>query len=82
MNFEKNQANLVYEAINVFGINNISFCVKTDISIESIKQKVVDIANELYEKGARSFKVNVNRANKKFEINSMEFAKNLGAHIN
>lgn len=82
LNFEKNQASLVYEAIkNIFGINNISFCVKTDSSIESIKQKIVDIANELYEKGARSFKVNVNRANKNFEINSMEIAKNLGAHI-
>lgn len=39
------------------------------------------MATDLYQDGARTFKVEVNRANKKFEKNSMDFAKELGAHI-
>lgn len=65
----------------VFGINNMVPAVRTSADIDSIKDKILELANELYEDGARNFKVEVNRADKKFPINSMDFARELGAHI-
>ncbi|WP_231724053.1 tRNA uracil 4-sulfurtransferase ThiI [Oceanivirga salmonicida] len=80
--FEKGRAEEVLNAIkNVFGINNITFCIKIDTDIEIIKQNIEIIASKIYENGARTFKVTTNRANKTFLENSMEISKNLGAHI-
>ena len=39
------------------------------------------IAKDAYENGARDFKVSVNRNDKTFEKKSMDYAKELGAHI-
>ncbi len=80
--FEEGKAEEVLLAIkNVFGINNISYCIKLKTSEETIKTRIVEIASSVYELGARNFKVTTNRANKNFLENSMEISKNLGAHI-
>lgn len=82
LSFEKGKATDVINSIkNVFGINNISYCVKTESEILAIKKEILKQAKFLYEKGARNFKVSVNRADKNFLLNSMELAKELGAEI-
>ena len=73
--------NILKSLKNVFGINNITLCVKAESSIEDIKKKLEILAKDVYSKGARNFKVEVNRANKKFDGNSLELAKEFGAHI-
>lgn len=78
---DNNAKEILEEIKKVFGINNINLSVKCDTNEKDIKNKILEIANDVYEKGARTFKVEVNRGNKKFEKNSMEFAKDLGAHI-
>ena len=78
---DNNTKEILEEIKKVFGINNINLSVKCDTNEKDIKNKILEIANDIYEKGARTFKVEVNRGNKKFEKNSMEFAKDLGAHI-
>ncbi|CAM3134357.1 tRNA uracil 4-sulfurtransferase ThiI [Streptobacillus felis] len=78
---ESNNENLIGELKKIFGINNMNFSVMVESEERCIKQKIEDISNELYQEGARTFKIEVNRANKKFEKNSMDFAKELGAHV-
>lgn len=78
---DNNAKEILEEIKKVFGINNINLSVKCETNEKDIKNKILEVANDVYEKGARTFKVEVNRGNKKFEKNSMEFAKNLGAHI-
>ena len=62
----------------IFGIHSIVICHKVDNDPESIKEKVLEILkNEKFE----TFKVETNRANKNFEIPSMEFNKVIGSHV-
>lgn len=65
----------------VFGIVGLNQAAKIEREDEQIKEKLLQFAEYAYEKGARNFKVVVNRSNKGFEKNSMEYAKELGAHI-
>ncbi|VWL85287.1 tRNA uracil 4-sulfurtransferase ThiI [Oceanivirga miroungae] len=82
INFEKGRAKKVLEAIkNVFGINNISFCVKVETDDKIIEDRVLEIANMLYEKGSRTFKIETNRSDKRFIYNSMEYSKKIGASV-
>lgn len=78
---EENIESLILELKKIFGINNINFSIMVGTDEKLIKDKLKEIATDLYQDGARTFKVEVNRANKKFEKNSMDFAKELGAHI-
>lgn len=80
--FPKGNAKEVLEAIkNVFGINSLFLTEKVEKDIDKIKEKVLEVANEVYNNGAKNFKVEVNRADKTFPINSIDFAKELGGHI-
>lgn len=80
--FEKGNANIVLETIkNVFGINSLFLSKRMDTNLENIKENIAKIAEELYLDGARTFKVEVNRADKSFPINSLDLAKQLGGHI-
>lgn len=80
--FPKGNAKEVLEAIkNVFGINSLFLTEKVEKDIDKIKKKVLEVANEVYDNGAKNFKVEVNRADKTFPINSIDFAKELGGHI-
>ncbi len=78
---DTNIEGLISDLKKVFGINNMNFSVRVNTNEKEIKEKILEIANDLYLKGCRTFKVEVNRGNKKFEKNSMDFAKELGAHI-
>ena len=65
----------------VFGIVGISQSSRVSQKDEEIKAKVLEFANYAYEKGARTFKISVNRSNKEFPINSMDYAKEVGAFV-
>ncbi len=65
----------------VFGIVALNPSIKVECEDEKIKEKILEVAKDAYEKGARTFKISVNRSNKAFEKKSMDYAKELGAHI-
>lgn len=65
----------------VFGIVALNPSAKVESDDEKIKEKILDIANDAYKKGARNFKVAVNRSNKSFEKRSMDYARELGGHV-
>lgn len=63
---------------NVFGIHSIVKCYKVNTNIEDIKSNVITILNNVE---FNTFKVETNRADKKFEIPSMEVSRIIGGHI-
>lgn len=65
----------------IFGIVAVNPAVQVKNEEEEIKEMILKIAKEAYENGARNFKVDVKRNNKKFEKKSMDFARELGGHI-
>ena len=61
----------------VFGIHGIVVAHKVNTNIDDIKEKCLEIINENF----KTFKVNTKRADKSFEIHSMEFNNIIGGHI-
>ena len=61
----------------VFGIHSIVVAHKVNTNIEEIKDKSLEIINKDY----KTFKVNTKRADKNFEIHSMEFNNIIGGFI-
>lgn len=61
----------------VFGIHSIVVAEKVNTNIEEIKTKSLEILKGNY----KTFKVNTKRADKKFEIHSMEFNNIIGGFI-
>ena len=79
---ENKNIELITEKVKkVFGIVGLNPSIKVDIEDEEIKSKLLEVAKEAFEKGARNFKVSVNRNNKSFEKKSMDYARELGGHI-
>ncbi|MDI6601821.1 MAG: tRNA uracil 4-sulfurtransferase ThiI [Thermoanaerobacteraceae bacterium] len=62
----------------IFGISRIARVFKTDLNLESIKNKTKEILNSLEFK---SFKVEAKRPNKKFPYTSPEINKIIGEYI-
>ena len=65
----------------IFGVVGLNPSARVNREDEEIKAKVLEFANYAYEQGARTFKIGVNRSNKGFEKKSMDYAKELGAHV-
>ena len=63
---------------NVFGIHSIVICHKVNTNIDDIKSKVLELLNL---ENFKTFKVNTKRADKSFEIHSMEFNNIIGGHV-
>ena len=63
---------------NVFGIHSIVKCYKVNTDVEEIKSSLIEILND---SSFKTFKVETNRADKKFEIHSMDFSRMMGGHI-
>lgn len=78
---QENIDEIIKKIKKIFGIVLISpsVCVENDET--EIKKTVLEIAERAYDNGARNFKVEVKRSNKKFQKKSMDFAKELGGHI-
>ena len=65
----------------IFGVVGLHPSARVNREDEEIKAKVLEFANYAYEQGARTFKIGVNRSNKGFEKKSMDYARELGAHV-
>ncbi len=79
MYIECNNVNSVIEKLkNVFGIHGIVICHKVNTNIEDIKQKVLEL---LIKENFESFKINTRRADKSFEVHSMELNNIIGGYI-
>lgn len=66
----------------IFGIVNISPCYRIEKDIDEIMKSSLETLEEARKlKGIKTFKVDVNRADKRFEPNSVELAREVGAYI-
>ena len=77
----ENIEEIITRVKKIFGITALNPSVQVPNDEEEIKKVVLQTAVEAYENGARDFKVEVKRNNKKFEKNSMDFARELGGYI-
>ena len=62
----------------IFGIHSIVVAYKVDTNIDSIKNKVLEIVNNM---NFKTFKVETKRSDKRFPISSMEFNNVIGGLI-
>ena len=79
MYIECDDVDLVVSKIrNVFGIHGIVICHKVNNNIDDIKEKVKELlSNETF----KTFKVYTKRADKSFEIHSMDFNNMIGGFV-
>ena len=79
MYIECSDIDLVLSKIrNVFGIHGIVVCHRVNTNIDDIKEKVYEL---LSKETFKTFKVNTKRADKSFEIHSMDFNNLMGGFI-
>lgn len=79
MYIECNNANSVVKKLEkVFGIHGIVICHKVNTNIDDIKAKVLEL---LKKENFKTFKINTKRADKSFEIHSMDFNNMIGGHV-
>ena len=79
MYIECDNANVIVKQIQkVFGIHSIVICHKVNTNVEDIKAKVLEL---LSKENFNTFKINTKRADKSFEIHSMDFNNIIGGHI-
>lgn len=79
MYIECNNVNTIANKLkNVFGIHGIVICHRVNTNIEDIKDKVLEL---LKKESFNTFKINTKRADKNFEIHSMDFNNIIGGHI-
>lgn len=76
------QTDEVYESVKriskVFGISEVCVVQKIETNLNAINDAALEKANKAK---SNTFKVVTNRANKHFELNSMEVSRTVGAHI-
>lgn len=70
--------NILKSLTKTFGIHGIVVAHKVNTNIEDIKAKVLELSKE---KEYKTFKINTKRADKSFEIHSMEFNNLMGGHV-
>jgi thiamine biosynthesis protein ThiI len=69
---------VAFKLSRIFGIHGIVICHKVDTNVEVIKDKVLEI---LKKESFKTFKVDTKRADKTFEIPSMEFDRMIGGLV-
>ncbi len=69
---------VVEKLSKIFGIHGIVICHKVDNNIDNIKEKVLEV---LKNENFKTFKVETKRADKRFEISSMEFDNIIGGLV-
>lgn len=79
MYIECSNPNVIVEKLkNVFGIHGIVICHKVNTNTDDIKDKVIEL---LKSKNFKTFKIKTKRADKNFEIHSMDFNNIIGGHV-
>lgn len=75
--FDESQLEQIVDAVkNVFGVHSLSVAEEVDSNVEQIKAAALELAPT-----SGSFKVNTNRADKKFPIHSMNLSADIGGDI-
>ena len=75
--FDESQLEQIVDAVkNVFGVHSLSVAEEVDSNVEQIKAAALALAPT-----SGSFKVNTNRADKKFPIHSMNLSADIGGDI-
>ena len=75
--FDESQLEQIVDAVkNVFGVHSLSVAEEVDSNVEQIKAAALALAPT-----SGSFKVNTNRADKKFPIHSMNLSADIGSDI-
>ena len=75
--FDESQLEQIVDAVkNVFGVHSLSVAEEVDSNVEQIKAAALALAPT-----RGSFKVNTNRADKKFPIHSMNLSADIGGDI-
>ena len=69
---------IVQKLKNVFGIHGIVICHRVNTNVDDIKNKVLEL---LKKENFNTFKINTKRADKSFEIHSMDFNNIIGGHV-
>lgn len=69
---------IVEKVKNVFGIMELCVVTEIEASLDNIEKQAL---LEIKESSAKTFKIETNRANKKFTLNSMEVNRKVGAYI-
>jgi thiamine biosynthesis protein ThiI len=73
---------IIKDIKNIFGIAMISPCVKISTELEEIKKAVIEVVKEeINKKEIRTFKIAASRADKKYNMNSIEINKLLGGVV-
>ena len=76
---DENDLDVVIEKLKkIFGIYSIVICEKVDNNIDDIGAKVVSILKNMQFK---TFKVETNRSDKTFPMNSLEISRKIGAYV-
>ena len=79
MYIECDNANEIVKKLQkVFGIHSIVICHKVNTNVEDIKAKVLELLNK---ETFKTFKISTKRADKNFEIHSMDFNNIIGGHV-
>ncbi|WP_163653368.1 tRNA uracil 4-sulfurtransferase ThiI [Listeria sp. PSOL-1] len=65
---------------SVFGIQSFSPVVKTDLSLDQIKEAATQLVKDSHQKDG-TFKVAARRSNHSFELDSNELNQEIGAHV-
>ena len=69
---------IVLKLQKVFGLHGIVICHKVNTNTDDIKSKVLELVNE---NEYKTFKIETKRADKNFEIHSMDFNNIIGGYI-
>ncbi|MDD3453209.1 MAG: tRNA 4-thiouridine(8) synthase ThiI [Bacilli bacterium] len=69
---------IVTKLLKIFGIHGIVICHKVNTNIEEIQSKTLELLNNIE---AKTFKIETKRADKKFDIPSMDFNKQMGGFV-
>ena len=79
MYIECNNVDFITQKLkHVFGIHGIVICHKVNTNIDDIKSKVLEL---LKNEDFNTFKIHTKRADKSFEIHSMEFNNIIGSYV-
>lgn len=68
----------VERARKVFGVSEVCIVTEVERDLTAIKQQVLKMINDIKPK---TFKIETNRANKKFPLNSIETSRDVGGYV-
>lgn len=80
--FEDKEDEIIKKLQKIFGIVNISKCIRTSTSIEDIRRaSLIAVKEKLQEKTISTFKVETIRANKNYPLKSTDVCPDVGGFI-